>query len=149
MSSQCLGSLGVHELAGGVAPSTGRATPMMGWRRGCRARGLRRRLVGAAEAAHRVGWRRLRGSSSPLSIMSLTIGVSMVPGQMALTPDAAGCVLEGGAPGEADDAVLGGVVGGSAGQSDQAAEGGAVDDRAAALAAHVAQFVLHASPHAA
>jgi hypothetical protein len=41
------------------------------------------------------------------------------------------------------------VVGGSAGSSDQTVEGGAVDDRAAALAAHVAQFVLHAGPHAA
>ena len=64
-------------------------------------------------------------------------------------PDAAGRVLEGGAAGQADHAVLGGVVGRPAGDADQPAERGAVDDRAAALAAHLGQFVFHAGPHAA
>ena len=45
--------------------------------------------------------------------------------------------------------MLGGVVGGAAGEADEAAERGAVDDRAAALRAHLAQLVLHAGPDAA
>ncbi len=45
--------------------------------------------------------------------------------------------------------MLGGVVGGAAGVADEPAEGGAVDDGAAALGAHVAQFVFHARPDAA
>ena len=45
--------------------------------------------------------------------------------------------------------MLGGVVGGAAGVADEAAERGAVDDRAAALGAHLAQLVLHAGPDAA
>src|SRR5207244_10252431 len=64
-------------------------------------------------------------------------------------PDAAWRVFQCGAAGEADHAVLGRVVGGSAGQSYQASEGGAVHDRAGALVAHLAQFVLHAGPYAA
>jgi hypothetical protein len=47
------------------------------------------------------------------------------------------------------DAVFGSVVGGASGQADEAAEGGAVDDGAAALLAHLPQFVLHAGPDAA
>ena len=43
--------------------------------------------------------------------------------------------------------MLGGVVGGPAGVADQSAEGGAVDDRAAALGAHLGELVLHAGPH--
>ena len=61
---------------------------------------------------------------------------------------AAGRVFEGGAAGQADDAVLGGVVGGPAGEADETAEGGAVHDRAAALVAHRSQLVLHGCPHA-
>jgi hypothetical protein len=45
--------------------------------------------------------------------------------------------------------MLGGVVGGASRVADEAAEGRAVDDRAAALRAHLAQLVLHARPHAA
>ena len=71
----------------------------------------------------------------------------MVPGQIALMRMPRGAYSQGGAAGQADHAVLGGVVGGAAGQADQPAEGGAVDDRAAALFAHLGQLVLHAGPH--
>src|SRR5215212_10433018 len=54
-------------------------------------------------------------------------------GADGVDPDSAGGVLEGGALGEADDAVLGGVVRRPAGQTDEPAEGGVVDDRPAAL----------------
>src|SRR3954447_2572802 len=63
--------------------------------------------------------------------------------------DPARRVLQRGALGEAEDAVLGGMVGGAAGVADEAAERRTVDDRAAALLAHLAQLVLHARPHAA
>lgn len=72
----------------------------------------------------------------------------MMPGQTALIRMPRGGVFECGAAGQADHSVLGGVVGGAAGQADEPAEGGTVDDRAAALGAHVAQFVLQAGPHA-
>jgi len=60
-----------------------------------------------------------------------------------------GGVVERGALRQADDAVLGRAVGGSAGTADQPGERRAVDDRAAALRAHVTRLVLHAGPHAA
>jgi hypothetical protein len=63
--------------------------------------------------------------------------------------DPARRVFERGALGETEHAVLGGVVGRASGVADQAAERRAVDDRAAALRAHLAQFVLHARPYAA
>src|SRR4051812_32499717 len=58
-------------------------------------------------------------------------------GANGVDADAARRVFERGAFGEAEDAVLGGVVGGAAGVADEAAERRAVDDRAAALLAHL------------
>jgi hypothetical protein len=81
--------------------------------------------------------------------MSATIGVAMVPGADGVDPDSAGCIFEGGAAGQAEDAVLSGVVGGPAGVADKSAQGGAVDDRAAALGSHLGELVFHAGPHAA
>jgi hypothetical protein len=81
--------------------------------------------------------------------MSATMGVSIVPGQTALMRIPRGGVLEGGALGQAEHAVFGGVEGGAAGEPDEAAERGAVDDRAAALLAHLSQLVLDARPDAA
>ena len=63
--------------------------------------------------------------------------------------DAAGGVFDGGAEGQADDAMLGGVVGATAWEPDQPAERGAVDDRSGALGAHLGELVLHAGPDAA
>jgi hypothetical protein len=80
--------------------------------------------------------------------MSVTIGVSIVRAD-GVDLDAAWRVLQRGAFGEAEDAVLGGVVGGAAGQANEAPERGAVHDRPAALIAHLAQLVLHAVPDAA
>ena len=68
-------------------------------------------------------------------------------GAHGVDADAAWRVFQCGAAGQADHSVLGGVVGRAAGDADQAAERRAVDDRAAALGAHLAQFVLHARPH--
>src|SRR5215213_3044494 len=62
-------------------------------------------------------------------------------------PDAAGGELQGGAGGQPDHVVFGGVVGGPAGEADQPTEGGAVHDGAAALGAHLGQLVLHAGLH--
>src|SRR5574337_454937 len=62
--------------------------------------------------------------------------------------DAAGGVFESCALGEAEDAVFGAVVDRGAGYADQPSDGGAVHDRAAAMVAHVAQFVFHARPDA-
>jgi hypothetical protein len=45
--------------------------------------------------------------------------------------------------------LVGGVVAGPSGLSDESAQGGAVDDRAAALAAHLTKLVLEAGPDAA
>ena len=58
-------------------------------------------------------------------------------------------VFQSGRPRQADHAVLGGDVGADAGVAGQRADRGVVDDRAAALAFHLPQFVLHAAPHAA
>src|SRR5664279_1924122 len=88
-------------------------------------------------------------ASAWVSIMSADMPVRMTPGQTALMRIPRGCVFERGALGQADDAVFGRVVGRASWLSDQAAEGGAVDDGAAALVAHVVQFVFHAGPHAA
>jgi len=81
--------------------------------------------------------------------MSATIGVSIVPGQTALMRIPRGRVFQRGALGQAEHAVLGGVVGGASGVADQAAKRRAVHDRPTALLAHLAQLVLHARPDAA
>src|SRR5438094_2881791 len=52
-------------------------------------------------------------------------------------------------PRQADNAVLGRDVGTDTGIAGQGADRRVVDDRAAALAFHLPQFVLHAAPHAA
>jgi hypothetical protein len=79
--------------------------------------------------------------------MSATIGVSMVPGQIALMRNPARRVLQSGAGGQPDHSVLRRVVRSPPRKSDEAAEGGAVDDGAAALGAHLTQLMLHARPH--
>ena len=61
------------------------------------------------------------------------ISVSMMPGQMALMRMFDAGVVEGGALGQPDDAVLRGAVGGAAGEDLDAGAGGGVDDRAAAV----------------
>src|SRR4051812_18155705 len=57
-------------------------------------------------------------------------------------------ILQGGRPRQADHAVLGGDVGADPGVAGQRADRRVVDDRAAALALHLPQLVLHAAPHA-
>ena len=88
-------------------------------------------------------------SSSPLASISATIGVSIVPGQIALMRIPRGAYSSAALLVRPMHAVLGGVVGGAARQPDQPAERRAVDDRAAALFAHLPQLVLHARPDAA
>jgi hypothetical protein len=58
-------------------------------------------------------------------------------------------VFQSGRPRQADHAVLGGDVGTDTGVAGQRANRRVVDDRAAALAFHLLQFVLHAAPNAA
>ena len=58
-------------------------------------------------------------------------------------------VFQAGRPRQADHAVLRGDVGADAGIAGQRTDRRVVDDRAAALAFHLPQFVLHAAPHAA
>jgi hypothetical protein len=70
-------------------------------------------------------------------------------GADGIDADAARRVLQRGALGQAEDAVLGRVVGRATGIADKPAERRAVHDRAAALRAHLAQLVLHARPDAA
>src|SRR6195256_586823 len=58
-------------------------------------------------------------------------------------------VFKRGAFGEAEHAMLGGVIDAAAGNPYETADRGVVHDRAAALLAHLAQLVLHAIPDAA
>src|SRR5205814_5796437 len=58
-------------------------------------------------------------------------------------------VFKSGSPRQADNAVLGRDVGTDTRVAGQCADRCVVDDRAAALAFHLPQFVLHAAPHAA
>src|SRR4029453_2173523 len=57
-------------------------------------------------------------------------------GADSINADPAGGVLQSGAGGQPDHAVLGGMIGSPARESDETAEGGAVHDGAAALGAH-------------
>src|SRR6266487_5056496 len=63
--------------------------------------------------------------------------------------DATGSVFEGGSLGQADHAVLGSVIGRQSGVADDAADRRAIDNGAAALPEHLAQLLLHATPHTA
>src|SRR5207302_7591043 len=88
-------------------------------------------------------------ASGSLASISATIGVSMVPGHTALITDAARGIFERRAFGKTDHSMLGRMIHGPAGQTDQAADRGAVDDRAAPLVSHLAEFIFHAVPDAA
>src|SRR5438270_6409306 len=71
------------------------------------------------------------------------------PGVHGVDPDAPLDVFQSRRPRQADHAVLGGDVGADPGVAGQRADRGVVDDRAASLALHLPQLVLHAAPHAA
>jgi hypothetical protein len=64
--------------------------------------------ISSARPSRPIGWFCTASgtSSSPWSIMAWTIGVWIVPGQTALMRMPRGGVLQGGAAGEADHAVL-------------------------------------------
>jgi len=81
--------------------------------------------------------------------MSVTIGVVMVPGQTALIRIPRGAYSRAALLVRPRTPCLVAWFGGPAGIADESAEGGAVDDRAAALGAHLGELVLHAGPHAA
>src|ERR1700761_2444909 len=68
------------------------------------------------------------------------------PGADRVHSDAVFDVFQSGRPGQADNAVFGRDVGTDTRVAGQRADRCVIDDRAAALAFHLPQFVLHATP---
>nr|GEU28411.1 hypothetical protein [Tanacetum cinerariifolium] len=102
--------------------------------------------------AHATNWLRLDDLSHDLRLSVLHAqqhGRVEYAWTHSVHADAARSVLNAGALGQAQYAMLGGVVGGAFALADQAAEGRTIDDRARALLFHLHQFMLHAGPDAA
>jgi hypothetical protein len=81
--------------------------------------------------------------------MSVTIGVSMVPGQIALIRIPRGAYSKAALRVRPMTPCLAAWYAARPGQPDESAEGRAVDDGATAVVAHLMQLMLHAGPYAA